>query len=238
MAAQIASVWDPIEMASLDIREFQKLRLDKRVTVPTISLLSVRAAAAMFERMFGDAQLEDLWLPAFVTTVDLSRGSLAIHERGKVATWVRASASPPALWPPVADRDGSLHVDGAVLDNMPVETMRRSGADRVIAVDVSTAGPFRVGPRSPEIATALTPFLQSDKSTRYPNLVKVLNRSAVVTSLRARELARESADLLIVPELAGVGLTEYGSAARIIELGYAAASEELDRAKDDLATWI
>ena len=65
-----------------------------------------------------------------------------------------------------------------------------------------------------------------------------MNRSAVVTSLRARELARESADVLIVPELAGVGLTEYGSAARIIELGYTAACEELDRAKDGIATWI
>ena len=173
----------------------------------------------------------------FVTTINLSHGTLAIHDRGKVATWVRASASPPALWPPVADTEGSLHVDGAVLDNLPVETMRHGGADRVIAVDVSTAGPFRVGPGSPEVASALTPFRGTDKTTRYPNLVKVLNRSAVVTSLRARELARESADLLIVPELAGIGLTEYGSAARIIELGYTATCEALDRAQDDLAAW-
>ena len=238
MAAQVAAAWDPHKMATVDTREFQKLKLDKRVTLPTVSLLSARAAAAMFERMFGDAQLEDLWLPAFVTTVDLTRGTLSIRDRGRVATWIRASASPPALWPPVADVDGSLHVDGAVLDNLPVATMRSRGADRVIAVDVSTAPEFRVGPDAPLVASALTPLRPANRAERYPNLLKILNRAAVVTSLGARDFARASSDLVIVPALEGFGLAEYSSAAQMIEAGYDATRKELEEHSAEVATWI
>jgi NTE family protein len=238
IAAQVAAGWEPAEMADVDTREFQRLRLDRRVTLPTISLLSAKAAAAMFERMFGDSQLEDLWIPTFVTTVDLSRGALSVRSRGRVSTWVRASASPPALWPAVADSDGSLHVDGAVLDNLPVAAMRRIGADRVIAVDVSVPDDFRVGPDAPEVASALTPWRQADRSApRYPNLLKVLNRTAQVTSLGARELARSDADVVIAPVLTGVGLTEYSAAGRVIAAGYAEAQAVLGPRASELATW-
>jgi NTE family protein len=138
----------------------------------------------------------------------------------------------------VADGEGNLHVDGAVLDNLPVAAMRGLGTDRVIAIDVSAPDEFRVSADSPEIASALTPFRQADKnSPRYPNLVKVLNRTAQVTSLGAREIARDSADVVIAPPLEGVGLTEYSAASRTIETGYRSACEALDRAAGDIAGW-
>ncbi len=238
IAAQVAAGWDPRVMAETDTREFQKLRLDRRITLPTVALLSVKAAAAMFERMFGDAQLEDLWIPTFVTTVDLSRGALAVRRRGRVATWVRASASPPAIWPAVADTDGSLHIDGAVLDNLPVATMRSLGAERVIAIDVSVTDDFRVAPGSPEVASALTPWRRPDPdSPRYPNLLKVLNRTAQVTSLGARDRARSDADVLIAPEFPDVGLTAYSTASRVIAAGYAEAKKVLESISSQLETW-
>jgi predicted acylesterase/phospholipase RssA/CRP-like cAMP-binding protein len=239
IAAQVAMGLDPLEMARVDAREFQKLRLDRRVTLPTISLLSARAAAAMFERMFGATQLEDLWLPTFVTTVDLSRGVLAIRSHGRVSTWVRASATPPAIWPAVADADGSLHVDGAVLDNLPVSTMRASGADRVIAIDVSATDDFRVAPDAPEVASALTPWRHpSGDAQKYPSLLKVLNRTAQVTSLGARQLARDDADIVIAPTVSDVGLTEYSTADRVIAAGYAEASAVLRGAAAEIDTWF
>lgn len=238
LAAQVAAGWTPSEMADVNTREFKKLRLDKRITIPTISLLSVRAAAAMFERMFGDAQLEDLWVPTFVTTVDLSRGALSVRSRGRVATWVRASATPPAIWPAVADADGSLHVDGAVLDNLPVAAMRAFGTERVVAVDVSVPDEFRVGLDAPEVASALTPWRQTDRNApKYPNLVKVLNRTAQVTSLGACELARADADVVIAPVLADVGLTEYSTAERVIAAGYAEAQKVLGPIESELESW-
>lgn len=238
IAAQVALGVDPHEMARLDTREFKQLRLDRRVTLPTISLLSVKAAAAMFERMFGATQLEDLWIPTFVTTVDLSRGVLAVRSRGRVATWVRASASPPAIWPAVADTDGSLHVDGAVLDNLPVSTMRAFGADRVIAVDVSVPDEFRVGPGAPEVASALTPWRRAGgDAQKYPSLLRVLNRTAQVTSLGARQLARSDADLVIAPVLTDVGLTEYSAASRVIAAGYAEARAALGAGAPEIETW-
>ena len=91
----------------------------------------------MLDRMFAPLDLEDLWIPCFVTTVDLTACMLAIKQTGPVARWTRATASPPGIWPPVVDTDGSLHVDGAVLDNLPVVPMRALGASRVIAVSVS-----------------------------------------------------------------------------------------------------
>jgi predicted acylesterase/phospholipase RssA len=238
IAAQIGAGWSPAEMAEVNTREFQHLRLDRRITVPTISVLSARAAAAMFDRMFGESRLEDLWIPTFVTTVDLSRGRLSVRSRGRVATWVRASASPPAIWPAVADTDGSLHVDGAVLDNLPVAAMRDLGAASVIAVDVSVPDEFRVGPDAPEVASAFTPWRRAHRGTpRYPSLLRVLNRTAQVTSLGAREAARDDADVVIAPLLTDVGLTEYSTAERVIAAGYAEARAELGSVAAELADW-
>ena len=59
------------------------------------------------------------------------------HTEGPLVRLVLASNSVPGLAPPVYYL-GDVHVDGGVMDNLPVAVLRRMGAGRVIAVDVGT----------------------------------------------------------------------------------------------------
>ncbi len=123
----------------------RSLRLD--LMIPTVSVSSGRRAKRIFDHLFGDVELEDLPVPYFCTTTNLSRFALTVHRDGLAALWVRASASSPGLWPPVVDESGDLHVDGGQLNNVPTDVMRADHRGPIIAVDVcASQQPMTVGP--------------------------------------------------------------------------------------------
>ena len=93
MGLQLAFGWSTDEMQSRNRKEWGAAAIQRRFTVPMVSLLSVRTARPMFERMFGDAGVEDAWLPCFVTTVDLTTCRMVPQSRGSAA--VSARARPP-----------------------------------------------------------------------------------------------------------------------------------------------
>ena len=80
--------------------------------------------------------IEDLKIPFAAVATDLNRGARVVLDRGPVARAVRASCAIPGVFPPV-EHQGSLLVDGGVLDNIPASVARERGADIVIAVDIS-----------------------------------------------------------------------------------------------------
>ncbi len=117
------------------------------MTLPLVSFRSGRGTTARLQAMFGDRMIEDLPIPYFCVSCNLTRATAIIHERGPVVTWTRVSCSVPGLLPPVPWK-GDLLVDGALLNNLPVNEMRSRLRGSVAAADVSVAnGP--VGQREP-----------------------------------------------------------------------------------------
>ena len=95
-----------------------------------------------------------------------------------------------------------------------------------------------IGKANADVAARAREKLAADPDApKYPNLVKVLNRTAQVTSLGACELARADADVVIAPVLADVGLTEYSTAERVIAAGYAEAQKVLGPIESELESW-
>lgn len=135
IGAQLAIGMTPDEMIQANTAAWSRRRL-MDFGLPTVSLLRGRGATKAIEGFFDSAQIEDLPLGFFCTTVDLSDFKLHIARDGEVAAWVRASASVPGLWPPLVDVSGHLHVDGGLLNNVPTDVMRAGRAGTVIGVDV------------------------------------------------------------------------------------------------------
>ena len=73
---------------------------------------------------FGDRLIENLWLPFFCLSSNLSRGEVTVHDRGSLWQAMRASVSIPGLWPPVRSEEGDILVDGGVMNNLPVDVMQ------------------------------------------------------------------------------------------------------------------
>ncbi|KAH7728251.1 cyclic nucleotide-binding domain protein [Aphelenchoides avenae] len=90
--------------------------------------------------LFGDKQIEDLWLPYFCISTDISTSEMRVHRDGPLWAYCRASMSLAGYLPPLCDPvDGHLLLDGGYVNILPADVMRSTGARYVIAVDVGSA---------------------------------------------------------------------------------------------------
>ncbi|MEZ4550148.1 MAG: patatin-like phospholipase family protein [Desulfobacterales bacterium] len=110
----------------------------KDLTLPLFSFLSGRKINLAAKEIFQDIHIEDLWLPFFCVSTNLTLASAVIHRRGLLLNAIRASCAVPGLVPPVIQNNEIL-VDGGIMNNMPVEIARGLFKGKVIAVDVTDA---------------------------------------------------------------------------------------------------
>lgn len=77
----------------------------------------------------------NLPIPFFAVATDVETGEEVILDSGYLPQAISASAAIPSLFSPVMV-DSRLLTDGGVVNNYPVEELRRRGADIIIGVDV------------------------------------------------------------------------------------------------------
>lgn len=107
-----------------------------------------------FEKRTKDIKIEDLDIPYGAVTTDLDSGREIWLQDGSLLDAVRASIALPGLFTPV-EREGRWHVDGGLVNPVPVSLCRAMGAEIVIAVNLNgdVVGKHRRG-REKEIAEA------------------------------------------------------------------------------------
>lgn len=228
LGAGIAQGVGPSELESESERLFRNV-LD--YTLPVVSLLKGEQAASAVVRRFQGQQIEDLWLPYFCVSTNLTRGRAEIHDRGDIATAVRASSAIPGGYPPVPYGEDLL-VDGGVTNNLPVDVMRRNHPNaEVVAVDVAPAR----GPRAKSDFGLSVSGWQAMKSKvgrgpAYPGLMTVLMRSMLTGSLNHRDTVVNEgmADLLLDISMRGVSLLEFDRVREVARMGYEDAKPRLE----------
>jgi predicted acylesterase/phospholipase RssA/CRP-like cAMP-binding protein len=240
VGGQVAMGWSWREMMDLAERRWASRALQLDLTLPTVSVSSGRRARRILEETFGDLSIEDFWLPAFCTTVNLSRFRLDVHHQGRASRWIRASASAPGLWPPVVDDSGELHIDGGQLNNVPTDVMRREHVGPIIAVDVCAMQSAMTVPFGTEPPVGVRHLLRRRFRHRYPSLVDTLNRCALLGSLQHREQAADFADIYLTPELGNIGFSGFRRVAEAVDIGYQNAMSTLgdDQTLADVAERI
>lgn len=80
-------------------------------------------------------RFEDLEIPLFICTTNLSKGKVKIFESGELRKCVLASASIPVVFEPVVI-DGDKYVDGGVLNNLPASACA-DHCDYMLGVEVN-----------------------------------------------------------------------------------------------------
>jgi NTE family protein/lysophospholipid hydrolase len=237
IGAQYAMGMDWQPMLQLNRRGFVEMNPMADYTLPVIALLSTHKLGRVLEMMFGDVHIEDLWLPYFCISTNLSRGQMMVHQEGLVRKYARASMAVPGVAPPVSD-NGSLLIDGGVLNNLPVDVMREPCQDGyVIAVDVSPRVEFVAPTDYRENLSGwyvawrrLNPF---GPRWRVPTIQAILQRT---TSLAGRkrgvDAANRIADLYMHPPVEGFGMFEARALDRIADIGYRTAQVEIAQWKD------
>jgi NTE family protein len=182
-------------------------------TLPAKGLIRGRRTLAALRGAFGGQLVEELPNEFRCVSVDLLDRRAVVHRRGPLAEVVGCSLRVPGLYAPVV-YDGSLHVDGGVLDNLPVATLGRDDGP-LIAVTVGGSAP------SPGSATTPT------RAPRVPNLVDTLMRTMTIGSAMMSSAVLAQADLAIHVDTSSIGFLEWHQIDRAREIGRIATREAL-----------
>ncbi|MDE2278052.1 MAG: patatin-like phospholipase family protein [Xanthomonadaceae bacterium] len=156
--------------------------------------------------------IERLKLPFAAVATQLETGQRTVFVSGNTGQAVRASSSIPGVFEPVEIR-GRHYVDGGVVSPVPVDAARQLGANFVIAVDISA----RPGGTNPQ---------------------GMFNIMAQSITIMGRELARQEiarADVVIRPDLSGIGPADFKQRDEAILAGEKAALAAIPAIRAKLA---
>ncbi|WP_107850770.1 patatin-like phospholipase family protein [Oceanimonas marisflavi] len=147
---------------------------------------------------------DHLPIPYRAVATDMETMTPVVLKKGHLATAMQASMSVPGVLQPVA-LNGRLLADGGVVNNLPVDVARELGAEVVIAVDIGDA----MLPRE-QLDSALAMVTQL---TNYLTRAGTERQTALLTDK----------DVLLAPNIAGIGVGDFGRMPEAIERGEAAA---------------
>ncbi len=236
LAAQLAQDLDHEGMLEINERCIA-LKAFSEYTAPLISLLASRRIERAAKLIGAGDRLEDLWRPAFTVATDITAGRRVVMDRGPVWEAIRASGAIPGLILPVV-RGTHLLVDGGLMDNLPVEIMRRRlGRDAtVIAVSVEAGRPVEMrASRFPSQRALALKFARRRWDPDLPSIGDILSRSvALGVGSRGSEGASRP-DLLIEPDVSAFGTLSFSRIRPLAEVGYRAARRTLERWDGSLA---
>lgn len=153
---------------------------------------------------------DDLPIPYRAVATDIETGDAYIFEDGDIVTAMRASMSLPGLLAPV-EHQGRLLVDGGLAMNIPVSVGRDLGGEHLVVVDIGT--PLRD---------------RSDINNLLDVADQMLNFLTRKNSIEQLELLTDK-DLLINPDLTGIGMLDFEQTSEIYRRGYEATMAMKDQ---------
>lgn len=167
---------------------------------------------------------DQLPIPFRAMATDLETARPVVLDKGDLVMAIRASIAIPPLFSPV-EMNGKLLVDGGFLRNVPVQTVKEMGAQRVIAVNIGT------------------PLSKAESIQSVLDVYSQVSRLGGQAQDRRQIAALSSDDVLIEPDLGDLRFTDFARIPDIIAQGEAATRAIADQLKafsvspEDYARW-
>ncbi len=207
----------------LDIRRAFSWR---ELAISAHSVFTGRSALALADKL-NEFFIEDLPIPFFCVSCDLSARKEHHHFSGKLGDALRASSAIPGLLPPMLI-DGHFFVDGAVVNNTPVDAMR-ARIDKhgtIISIDLSnleSIGEYTPPEKCEGLKARLKQFFSKNKKS-LPDMGRVLIKSFLIHADARENNNLKLSTVYIKPQLDDLRLLPHSSVSqkRLIDLGYAA----------------
>jgi NTE family protein len=190
-------------------------------SLPKTGFIKGRKIQNMISRFIGgNIRFSDLKIPFACVATDIDTGEEVVIDSGPVPEALRASISIPGIFT-VVKREGRYLVDGGLTTPVPVEVVRRMGADFIIAVNVN-----------PDVADRMSKTIQKRAATRKePNIFQIMMQSIYITTYSLARSSLENADIVIEPDVAYIGAGDFSKARELINRGRQAAQNAIPEIK-------
>lgn len=226
---------------AMDVDDAEMVKLAKSVasplklfdfTLPVVSFFKSEKMTNTLQDIFGSVRIEDLWRPYFCVSSSLTRAVTRVHSQGPLWEAVRASSAIPGVFSPVLS-DGELLVDGAVLNNLPVDVMQNfAGCGPLVGVnvfpevDLEREYDFGHSVSGWEVLLhRLNPFTKNPSAPLiFENILRVIALNDVHQAATKSSLC----DLYITPRVERYGILEFKSYRQIVEIGYRTGMEAIE----------
>jgi NTE family protein len=162
-------------------------------------------------KYLGVSTFEELRIPLAIAATDLGTGEPVYFTRGPLGPALRASCAYPGMFVPV-ELEGRTLVDGFLVAPVPVEALRKMGADVVIAV-----------------------FLEAANNRKPESIVDVIGLSFAILQRHADLEWRRTADIIIEPNVKNFLWDDFEKTSELIAAGEAAARAALPKIRAALA---
>ena len=158
-------------------------------------------------RAMAITNYDRLPIPFRAVATDLQSGTPYVMDHGNLATSLRASMAVPGVFT-ASKIEGHILVDGGIVDNLPVDVVKKMGADIVIAVDVGSDAD-RVNPED------------------LKSLGGILGRTYAIAQRPGQIAAFKRADIGIQPVLKGFTASQFARVSEFVPKGELAAHAKL-----------
>jgi len=155
---------------------------------------------------------DQLRIPFRAVATNIENGEPFIIKTGNLARAMRASMSIPGALPPITI-DDTLLVDGGIANNVPIDVVRKMGADVVIVVDVSAPLENKEDIKSGIDVTG--------------QLTTILTRR--IADIQIKTMKEN--DVLIIPGAKDISSSDFDKHPELIQAGYISATEEVNNLK-------
>ena len=224
IGAGLANSWD-FEETEARIREafVESSPLDD-ISFPFVAMSSGKKVDQRLADHFGNKAIEDLPLPFYAVSANLTSGMIKVHNEGDLALALRASVALPGIIPPVI-MDNQVLVDGGVMRSFPTGLMRHLHLGTVVGIDVTRAR--GLDPESIKPPSNIGNFVLGGEWRRGPPIVSILMRSATISTAADLAQARAATDFLIIPQPGSIEIRDFHAYDEAVLEGYRACIEGL-----------
>jgi NTE family protein len=219
----------PAEMQEV-VTHLDQKKLFTRAKQDGPALLGIAGLVNLLTDLLGEIDFDQLKIPFACTAVDLLSGREIILHHGSVLRAVTATVAVPGVFPPV-NIDGVTLVDGGVLDPVPVRLARWLAPNLAVPAVI-------LSPAVPRIASKATqalpipgpkPLVDTISRMRLSQALNIYMRSMEVSGQATTELRlrTDQPDVIIRPDLTGIGLLDKVDPLKLIAAGERAAAQAL-----------
>ena len=154
-------------------------------------------------------EFSGLKIPMEIVAVDIQSGEEIIYHNGNLKESIIQSSSIPGFFEPTIKNE-KIIVDGGVASPIPIETLKDK-VSTIMAVDITN--------------NKLKP-LQS------PNMIEIMRRSDIITSLKLKAKLSSEADILVKPNVAGIHWSDFKNFDKLLYSGKSAMEKVLNKLKN------
>ncbi len=190
-------------------------------TFPLYSIIKGQRMQGRLRRLLGSAFIEDLPKPFFCMTADITHARSLVHDRGPLVQWLSVGMSVPGVAPPFP-YNGSLLLDGGLLNNLPIDVAAGYDCGKIVAVNVDPKDEMAINITDFD-GSLLDQFWRKLRGkTTAPHIFEILVRVTTLSNAAMVGRLKDQVDHYIQPETGRYGLFDFHLADAIIAAGYEA----------------